>query len=102
MSDEKQFDIGDLEVSERILLARIDERLKSVESKLYQIETKLISTSEHQSVLRSIKEHETRLDEIHDWRTSIKSQFVVYSFVAITISGIVVSVITDFIRNKLL
>ena len=93
MSEQK----NSLSMTQKELLIRIDERQKSMDKRLLNIETALINPSEHSQLMESMVSHESRLDALETFKT----QIVAYIGVAGAIGGLVVSLVTTFIKERI-
>lgn len=83
----------------RVLLGRLDERMKQIDSRLASVERKLIPTGEHLEVMKAMESHEKRLDTLEEWRIKFLAQVSAYVAIASLIGPIVVAFLRDFIGN---
>lgn len=67
MSEEK------LNLTQRELLIRLDERMSAVQRQLEEMNKVVIPMSEHVYLMKKIEDHETRLDRFEHFRTKIVS-----------------------------
>ena len=86
-------------VTDRELLIRIDERLKSVERQITSIQSTSIPPSEHATLLLTVKDHDTRINILE----SFKLRVGFYITIAGAVGGLAVAIlgtlITDSIRQ---
>lgn len=83
------------QVTDRELLIRIDERLKSVERQITAIQSTSIPPSEHAQLLLVTKDHERRLDTLE----SFKLKVGIWIGIAGAVGGLVVSIFSSFITD---
>lgn len=86
-----------LNMSDRDLLIRIDERVKGLDSRVRKVEEKLISTSEHSRVVKMVDDHATRIDILENW----KSKVIGISMTISALAGLLSSFILDLIKNAI-
>lgn len=60
-----------LNITQRDLLIRIDERVKSMDTRLKNVERILIPPSEHLSLLLATKEHDKRITGLERWQARV-------------------------------
>lgn len=84
-----------LNLTQKELLIRIDERLKSVEKQVGQMQAKLISTSEHNQLMRSMTDHEKRINFLEDWRAGVVAQMAIIVAAVTTASTFLLSIIKE-------
>lgn len=101
MSDKEKYS-EQLDMDDKVLLARIDERVENLMQVVANIEKKMISNSEHSWLIKTVSKHEDELDDIRSWRDGLKGQFLVFGSIVVTVVGIITSIIADFIKDVLL
>lgn len=84
-----------LNLTQKELLIRIDERLKSVEKQVSQVQLKQISSSEHNQLMNSMTDHEKRINFLEDWRAGVVAQITIIVAIVTTASTFLLSVIKE-------
>lgn len=89
--------MNQLDVTDRELLIRIDERVKSMETQLIAMRATAIPVTEHVSLMNSQKDHEARLQLLEDFKLKLNA----YMGLAGAIGGIVVAIVMSFFDELL-
>lgn len=84
-------------ITDRELLIRIDERLKSVERQINAIQSQAIPPSEHATLLLAVKDHDKRLDILE----SFKIKMGVYVALAGAAGGLIVAILGSLITDAI-
>lgn len=88
-------DATTINMTDRELLIRIDERLKSVERQITAIQSTSIPPSEHAQLMLAVKDHDRRLDGFDSFRVKMG----VYIAIAGTVGGLIVAALSSFITD---
>ena len=86
-----------LTITQRELLIRIDERQKSMNDRLSNIEHALINPNEYRALNSKVIDHESRLDGLEKWRIKI----VAYATIASTVGAFFATILVDIIKSNL-
>lgn len=84
-------------MTQKELLIRIDERQLAMDKRLELIEQKLIPANEHETLMKTMVDHDSRLDDLEAWRTKV----VAYSAVIGSIAGFILSIAQDVAKTWL-
>lgn len=86
-----------LDMTQRELLIRLDERVKVLISQLATLQSNQIPLSEYLSLVARVKDLENK-SNVQDM---FKTKILAYLTVAGIVGGIIVTLLTDFIRRNL-
>ena len=88
-----------IDMNQRELLIRLDERVKQVQLDVNKLTNTTIPMNEHIQLMKSMLDHNGRIDSLEEFNT----RFKVYLAVAVAgggvISALVVSLIKDFLSG---
>lgn len=85
-----------LNTTNKELLIRIDERVNQMQRDIKFLKQTTIPSSEHLQLMKSMTDHEARIDGLEHFKTRI----IAYLGLAATVGGIVAGLIVDVIKNQ--
>lgn len=88
-----------IDMNQRELLVRLDERVKQVQLDVNKLTTTIIPMNEHLQLMKSMIDHNSRLDNLETFNT----RFKVYLALAVAgggfVSALAASLVKDFLNG---
>lgn len=88
-----------IDMNQRELLIRLDERVKQVQLDVSKLTTTIIPMNEHLQLMKAMVDHNSRLDNLETFNTRFKVYLALSTTVGGLVSAIVVSIIIKLISG---
>lgn len=90
---------NNLNITQRELLIRLDERVSQLQTQMTVIQSGLISPAEHKGLMKSQDEFNQRIDSLEQWKSRLSGQISIFSVVGGVAAGLVTNLVGDILKR---